>query len=113
MTLEWIATAAGLVAGAVALAGLYVLAKRKATKTGERAGVVFVWALSFLALVHGLGLCLVTAAVWGAVALFVDPLPESERQLMGRMILAGLGSVCIGALGLQVRRRPAAGNPTP
>ena len=111
MGVEWLATAAGMLGGALGAGGLYVLASRKAAETGERASLVFVWGLSRLFLVHGLGLCLLPALVWGGAALFV-PVPESERALMCNMMLAGIASVVCGAIGLQVRRRPAAGNPT-
>jgi hypothetical protein len=112
MAVEWVAVAVGIVGGAMALGGLSVLAGRKAAKTGERALLVFVWGLSFLSLVHGLGLCLVTAAVWAGAPLLVGPIPEPERQFMGRMILAGVAFVVIGAVGLRVWRRPMVGHPT-
>jgi hypothetical protein len=111
MSAEWFAIAAGILGGAMALRGLYVLASRKAAKTGERASLVFLWALSFLFLVHGLGLCVITALVWSGAALFGVPLPEPERLLMKRMMLSGIVSVVFAAIGLQARRRPAAGNP--
>ncbi len=113
MAVEWIAVVAGIVGGVVALGGLYALAGRKAAKTGERPSVVFVWSLSLLSLVHGLGLCLVTAAVWGGAPLLVGPIPEPERRLMGGMMVAGAAFVAVGAAGLRVRRRPTAGNATP
>src|SRR5262245_32130789 len=86
MAVEWVAVTAGIVCGAVALGGLYVLAGRKAVKTGERAPLIFVWGLSLLSLMHGLGLCLVTSALWAGASLLVGPIPEPERQFMGQMM---------------------------
>ena len=103
---EWIAIAAGMIGGALALGGLYVLAGRKAAKRGERAFPIFVRGLSLLSLVHGLGLCLVTAAVWGCASLLCAPIPEADRRFMGLMILAGIAFVVIGGLGLVTRRLP-------
>jgi hypothetical protein len=113
MVVEWVAVVAGIVGGAVALGGLYALAGWKAAKTGERASLVFVWGLSFLSLVHGLGLCLVTAAVWAGASLLVGSIPKPERQFMGRTVLAGVVFFFVGAVGLRARRRPVAGHPTP
>jgi hypothetical protein len=111
MGVEWLGIAAGVLAGAAGLRGLYVLARRKAAKTGERASLVFVWSLSLLFLAPGLGLCLFPALVWGGAALFAVPIPESERLLWSRMMLAGMASVVFGAIGVQSRRHPAAAWP--
>src|SRR5262249_21306814 len=101
MDLEWIAIAAGIVGGALFFLGLYLLAIRKAAKSGERAFVIFMRGVLFLALMHGLGLVVVTGAVLFCVPLLLGQIPEADCDFMEWMILAGLVLVCIGGVGLR------------
>jgi drug/metabolite transporter (DMT)-like permease len=112
MNVEWVAIVAGVIGGALALLGLYLLAAKKAAKTGERAFTTFVWGLSLLSLMHGIGLCIVTAVVWAGASSLDGPIPETDCRFMGLMILAGIVFVFLGGMGLWTRRPPAADRPT-
>jgi hypothetical protein len=105
MDVQVLANAAALAGAALFLVPLYQLAVKKAARSGERALTVFVRALSLLSLVHGLGLCLITAAVLLGVPLLLGPLPAHDRRWMGEVILAGFGLACLGGIGLWATRR--------
>jgi hypothetical protein len=111
MNVEQLAIAAGILGGAIALVGLYLLASKKAAKTGEQAIIVFVWSLSLLSLLHGLALCLITAVVWLGASLLVGTGLEIDYRFMGMMILAGVVFLFIGGIGLQTRRHAVATRP--
>jgi len=96
-----ISISAGVLGGAVALGGLYLLARTAALKSGERPAICFVRSLAFLALVHGLGLVLVSACVLVAVPTRVAPLPVEDHDWMFRFILAGVVSVVSAGLVLR------------
>jgi hypothetical protein len=113
MSAVWFGVAVGVLCGAIGLRGLYVRASRKAAQTGERASLVFVWALSVLFLLPGLGLCLMPALVWGGAALFGVPIPESERLLLSNMMQSGLVASVFAIIGVQLRRRPKTSSPPP
>ena len=96
-----ISISAGVLGGAVALGGLCLLARTAALKSGERPAICFVRSLAFLALVHGLGLVLVSACVLVAVPTRVAPLPVEDHDWMFRFILAGVVSVVSAGLVLR------------
>jgi hypothetical protein len=85
-----IAISVGVFGGVVALVGLYLLARTAALKSGERPAVCFVRVLAFLALVHGLGLVLVSACVLVAVPALVAPLPPDDHRWIVRFMVAGV-----------------------
>jgi hypothetical protein len=101
MPVEWIAVPVGLLAGGIALLGLYLLARKKALKSGERPGVVFLRCIAFLGLVHGLGLALFTPCVLGGASLLFGPIPVEDRDWMIAFTLAGLVFVFFSGLALR------------
>jgi hypothetical protein len=101
MIAEWMAIPAGVLGGALFLVGLWLLARRRALKSAERAGVVFLRSVSFLALVHGVGLVLVTACVLFSVPLFFGPIAAEDREWMVRFIVAGVVLVIVAGAALR------------
>ena len=87
------AISAGVFGGAIALVGLYMLARAAAFKSGERPSICFVRGLAFVALLHGLGLVLVSACLLVVVPALVAPLPAEDHDWMVRFMLAGVAFI--------------------
>src|SRR5438552_521872 len=105
MNLEWIAILAGMFGGALFLLGLYLLAVKKAAQLRERALVIYARCLLFLALLHGLGLVLVTGSVLLCVPMFFGQIPATDRDGMEWLLCAGVVFVFLGGVGLLFTRR--------
>jgi hypothetical protein len=114
MDVVWLCVAAGIVGGAAALAGLYLLAARKAARSGERALTVFLRVLFAFSLLHGLSLVLVAGVMWLVAPLFLGPIPAADRDAMEHMFIpAGLACVLVGGVGLRFTWRSAAAKRPP
>lgn len=100
MIADWIAIPAGVLGGALFLVGLLLLARKRALKSAERAGLVFLRSLAFLAFVHGVGLVFVTACVLVSVPLFFGPIAAEDREWMFRFIVAGVVLVIVAGAAL-------------
>jgi hypothetical protein len=101
MIAEWMAIPAGILGGMLFLLGLWLLARKRAVKSAERASVVFLRSVAFLALVHGVGLVLVTACVLFSGCLFFGPIAAEDREWMIWFIIAGVVLVIVAGTALR------------
>jgi hypothetical protein len=95
MIIEWVAAPIGLLCGALVLYCVYLLAVRKAQKTGERPLVVFFRVLAVFMLLHGLGLAFITPGVWFAASTFIGPLPAEDAGMMAYFTVVGFVVVIV------------------
>jgi hypothetical protein len=98
---NWMAIPAGVLGGALFLVGLWLLARKRALKFAERAGVVFLRSVAFLAFVHGVGLVLVTACVLFSGCLFFGTIAAEDRAWMIWFIIAGVVLVILAGATLR------------
>jgi hypothetical protein len=95
MFIEWLAVPIGVICGAVVLFCVYILARRKAEKTGERPLIVFIRVLAVFMLFHGLGLALVTPCVWLGASTVFGLMPAEESGWMAYFTVVGVVIVLI------------------